>query len=68
MELLGTSGKVFSSMVSLDYLFFMHFNKGNTPGPTAAKAQAMYDNLQKTAELNAFRKRRKVLFNNKIYS
>ena len=33
---------------------------GNTPGPTAAKAQVMYDNLQRGAELNAFRKRRRV--------
>jgi hypothetical protein len=35
---------------------------GNQPGPTAAKAQAVYDNLQKTAELNAVRKRRKVYY------
>lgn len=33
---------------------------GNTPGPTAAKAQVMYDQLQREAELAALRKRKRV--------
>lgn len=32
---------------------------GNTPGPTAAKAQIMYDNMQREAELSALRKRKR---------
>jgi hypothetical protein len=32
---------------------------GNTPGPTAAKAQLLYDKMQEDAELSALRKRRR---------
>lgn len=35
---------------------------GNTPGPTAAKAQIMYDAMQREAELAALRKRKRVNF------
>ncbi|KAI1713375.1 Zinc finger, C2H2 type family protein [Ditylenchus destructor] len=34
---------------------------GNTPGPTAAKAQLLYDKMQQDAELSAMRKRRRGL-------
>lgn len=33
---------------------------GNTPGPTAAQAQILYDNLQREAEMAQLRKRRRV--------